>query len=102
MFKAIKEFFFGKQPQQEPQAPYKIEAAPAPEPQPVKCGCGRSTTGYCVGLHKLSQEEWAVHPDNPTKPEAKVKPANKTRAKPKSPKAPAAKKPRTKKAAAEK
>lgn len=31
------------------------------------CGCGRSKTGYCVGLHKLSDEEWAVHEDNPDK-----------------------------------
>lgn len=31
------------------------------------CGCGRSTVGHCIGLHKLSAEEWAVHPDNPQK-----------------------------------
>ena len=24
----------------------------------VKCGCGRSPTGFCVGLHKLSDAEW--------------------------------------------
>lgn len=24
----------------------------------AKCGCGRSTTGECVGLHKLTNEEW--------------------------------------------
>lgn len=39
-------------------------------PAPVltqACGCGRSKTGYCVGLHKLSDEEWAVHEDNPNK-----------------------------------
>lgn len=24
----------------------------------AKCGCGRSTTGECVGLHKLTTEEW--------------------------------------------
>ena len=41
-------------------------AAPAAEaPKPAACGCGRSTTGFCVGLHKLSEEEWAVHQDNP-------------------------------------
>ena len=40
-------------------APYKVEA-----PEPVKCGCGRSSTGYCVGLHKLTDAEWAAHPDN--------------------------------------
>ena len=45
------------------QAPYKVEA-----PEPPKCGCGRSPTGYCVGLHKLTDAEWATHPDN-KKPE---------------------------------
>jgi hypothetical protein len=24
-----------------------------------RCGCGRSPTGYCVGFHGLSEEEWA-------------------------------------------
>ena len=24
-----------------------------------KCGCGRSPTGYCVGWHGLSEEEFA-------------------------------------------
>ena len=33
----------------------------------VKCGCGRSSTGLCVGLHRLSDEEWAVHEDNPNR-----------------------------------
>ena len=27
--------------------------------EPPKCGCRRSPTGYCVGLHNLSDEEWA-------------------------------------------
>jgi len=22
------------------------------------CGCGRSATGFCTGLHELSEEEW--------------------------------------------
>ena len=35
--------------------------------EPAKCGCGRSSTGFCVGLHKLTDAEWAVHPDNPAK-----------------------------------
>lgn len=35
--------------------------------EPAKCGCGRSPTGLCVGLHKLSTEEWSVHADNPNK-----------------------------------
>jgi CDGSH-type Zn-finger protein len=42
--------------------------SPAPVlTQQVSCGCGRSSTGFCVGLHKLSEEEWAVHADNPNK-----------------------------------
>jgi len=44
--------------------------------QQAACGCGRSPSGFCVGLHKLSEEEWASHEDNPNK----VKP-KKTRAK---------------------
>jgi len=73
-----------------PEAPYKVEPpattpipyVPANEPplvklgpeptpemtsanEPPKCGCGRSSTGYCVGLHKLSPEAWASHPNNP-------------------------------------
>ena len=23
-----------------------------------KCGCGRSPTGYCIGWHGLTEEEW--------------------------------------------
>ena len=48
--------------------------APA-EPAKAACGCGRSKTGYCVGLHKLSAEEWAVHPDNPSPAVAPVEAA---------------------------
>ena len=62
-----------------------------------QCGCGRSPTGFCVGLHKLTAEEWAVSDQNPNKVSvadvtagnkaaavAKVKkvPAKKTAAKP--------------------
>ena len=25
---------------------------------PPPCGCGRSATGFCTGLHALSDEEW--------------------------------------------
>ena len=85
MFKKIVEFFTGKKPETKfahpldavttpnvPQAPYKLEP-PAdmtpipyvPAAEPPKCGCGRSSTGYCVGLHKLSPEAWASHPNNP-------------------------------------
>jgi hypothetical protein len=77
MFQKIKEFLFGKLPvEQTPSAPveavpYKVEtpvAAPAASvpPGPAQCGCGRSPTGLCVGLHKLSTDEWASHPDNPS------------------------------------
>jgi hypothetical protein len=24
----------------------------------IPCGCGRSPTGFCTGLHKLSAAEW--------------------------------------------
>jgi hypothetical protein len=107
MFQKIKEFLFGKLPAEQNPAvpvesvPYKVEApvavTPVPlvaEPAPVvatpvepaRCGCGRSPTGLCVGLHKLSTDEWAVHADNPSKPVAKetapAKPARKPRAKP--------------------
>lgn len=43
-------------------APYKVET-----PAPAKCGCGRSQTGLCVGLHKLTPEEWATNDANPNK-----------------------------------
>ena len=44
-----------------------------PEPKAPTCGCGRSPTGNCVGLHKLTDEEWAVSDKNPNKVVAKVK-----------------------------
>jgi len=67
-------------------------AQPVSTPEPAKCGCGRSQSGLCVGLHKLTPEEWSVHSDNPNK----VKPAKKAPAKkPAAPRAPA--KPRAKK-----
>ena len=85
----------------------KPKSEPAAEaPKPAACGCGRSTTGFCVGLHRLSAEEWAVHQDNPAltaKEEPKVEVAAKIPAeRPKKPrkvtKDPAApKKPRKKK-----
>lgn len=79
MFNKFKEFFFGKPKVVESEAPYKIEAPvtnwPFPRPDvnaqastQTKCGCGRSQTGFCVGLHSLTPEEWSVHADNPAKP----------------------------------
>lgn len=87
---------FGLAPAQPaPEAPYKVEAPqPVAQPEPAKCGCGRSPTGFCVGLHKLSNEEWAKHPDNKTAPPVPT-PAPKPKAE-KKPKAPA--KPKAKKA----
>ncbi len=100
MLKAIFNWFTGKPAPAaeaprvpETVAPYKVETpapvAPVATPAPAQCGCGRSATGLCVGLHKLSAEEWAAHPDNPVKPVAKKSAAKKPAAK----KAPAAKKP---------
>jgi len=28
-------------------------------PQQTKCGCGRSETGFCTGLHRISKKQWA-------------------------------------------
>jgi hypothetical protein len=41
----------------------------AAKKEPPKCGCGRSSTGYCVGLHKLSDAEWAISDKNPNRVE---------------------------------
>lgn len=27
----------------------------------VPCGCGRSPSGYCVGLHNMSEEQYQEH-----------------------------------------
>jgi hypothetical protein len=26
---------------------------------PTKCGCGRSETGFCTGLHRIPKKQWA-------------------------------------------
>lgn len=41
----------------------KVEAVA----EAAKCGCGRSPTGFCIGLHNLTDDAWATHPDNPVK-----------------------------------
>ena len=76
----------GKNPEQHPLArfnttevsgsEYRVEST-AP-----KCGCGRSATGFCVGLHKLTPEQWAVHDQNPNRVAevAAVTAANKVKA----------------------
>jgi len=94
-------FFREKQVESKPAAPYKVETPPAVAPvaEPAKCGCGRSPTGYCVGLHKLSDAEWAVHTDNPNKVEQPVAPAEAKATPAKKPSKPRAKKPATAKAA---
>ena len=27
----------------------------------VNCGCGRSPTGYCTGLHSMTNEQYKAH-----------------------------------------
>lgn len=79
MLKAIKEFFFGK-PKEVEAGPVITPAYDMTPPQPAKCGCGRSQSGFCEGLHKLTADEWAVHDSNPNKAqpvvEAKVDPVS--------------------------
>jgi hypothetical protein len=73
MLRFLKSYFTRPTPPEEPAVPNKVEA---PEPAPVaqpQCGCGRSASGFCVGLHKLTAEEWATHSDNPNKSSAEVK-----------------------------
>ena len=101
MFQKIKEFLFGKLPtEQTPPAPveavpYKVEApapvAPVPLTTAPQCGCGRSPTGLCVGLHKLSVDEWAVHADNPVKVAPAVDPVVPAKKQPAARKPPVAK-----------
>lgn len=49
----------------------KLEEAAKNEVEMLKkslqCGCGRSPTGSCLGLHKLSEEEWLTHEVNPNR-----------------------------------
>lgn len=33
----------------------------------VKCGCGRSPTGYCVGLHAMTNEQYKKHVEEQNK-----------------------------------
>ena len=68
-----------------------------------QCGCGRSPTGFCVGLHKLTTEEWAMSDQNPNKASvADVTADNKAAAVAKVKKAPAKKPAAAKKAPAKK
>jgi CDGSH-type Zn-finger protein len=36
-----------------------VERIAAVNPTQNKCGCGRSETGFCTGLHKISKTDWA-------------------------------------------
>tara|TARA_B110000914_G_scaffold219383_1_gene227979 strand:+ start:941 stop:1051 length:111 start_codon:yes stop_codon:yes gene_type:complete len=31
---------------------------------PKECGCGRSSTEFCQGLHSLSEEQWKEKKDS--------------------------------------
>ena len=127
MLKAVFDWFRSPSPKafapavQPEAAPYKLETpvvAPTMEPAavsaPAKCGCGRSPTGLCVGLHKLTPAQWAAEQargscqkvnnscDTPAEPcppaAAAKKPAvKKPAAKPSPAKKPAARKPAAKK-----
>jgi hypothetical protein len=105
----------GKNPDQHPLARFNTTSDVAPgksaddrvEATAPQCGCGRSPTGFCVGLHKLTAEEWAVSDQNPNKASvAEVTADNKAAAVAKVKKAPAKKtadkKPAAKKAPAKK
>ncbi len=67
--------FMGYPTHQAPVAPYKVEA---PEvPQAPTCTCGRSSTGFCTGLHKFTDAEWNGTPavdTLPPEPVAEVAP----------------------------
>jgi hypothetical protein len=93
MLRFLKSFFVKPTQPAEP-APYKVETPVVTPimvpPEPAKCGCGRSASGLCVGLHKLTAEEWSAHPDNPVKPVAEKAPEKKVPAKKAAPKKPAA------------
>ena len=79
----------GKNPEQHPLARFNTtDVAPGKsaddqvEVTAPQCGCGRSATGFCVGLHKLTPEQWAVSDQNPNRVAevAAVTAANKAKA----------------------
>jgi hypothetical protein len=74
MFKIILEFFgiYAKEVKSEitkvvEEVKTEVKAEVAKVKEAVKCGCGRSPTGFCMGLHSLSNEVWALHELNPSK-----------------------------------
>ncbi len=40
----------------------------------VPCGCGRSETGYCTGLHAMTNEEYQEHLNSKKMLEENTKP----------------------------
>jgi hypothetical protein len=100
MFNKIKEFFLGKPKETAADAnwPFPRADVDAKASTQTKCGCGRSQSGFCVGLHSLTPEDWATHADNPNKPVAAKKPrARKAPAEKPATPAEAVKKPRARK-----
>lgn len=97
MFKAIKEFFFGKKAEQTPDAPYKVEA---PAFKPTADAAPVETSSSAAEAVTISSEPVGVKPTpKPRKPRANVAakkiaaaktPAAKKPATPKAPKAPKA------------
>lgn len=58
----------------ETPVPQAVESVPVPTAEePRRCGCGRSASGFCVGLHALSPAQWAEHSDNPRRTTPPVK-----------------------------
>ena len=94
MWKAIKEFFGLFEHKHDAVNNQITDTSTKAAPKSTPCGCGRSPTGSCVGLHKLTDEAWALDSRNPNKivstildevkPQAKkVAPAKKSSATPK-------------------
>jgi CDGSH-type Zn-finger protein len=42
------------------QLEQNAERISASIPQQTKCGCGRSETGFCTGLHRIPKKDWAA------------------------------------------
>lgn len=96
MFSKIKEFFTGKKPEAAPEAPYKVDAAPAGTETPVTAGSWPFPTVEAVVVVPDAVVPMAVVEQAP----AKREPAKRGPAKPKAPvaKPAAVKKPRAPKA----
>jgi CDGSH-type Zn-finger protein len=56
-----------------PAVKEEIKEEVAKVEEAVKCGCGRSPTGFCVGLHALSDAEWNKMQATEAKVATKVK-----------------------------